>query len=315
MGLNFRKSINIGKGVRVNLSKSGPSISFGTKGLRFSLNSKGSASANVGIPGTGVYYNKRVNIWDTVKKFFGSEENLKKDQLETDLQAGNKTGTEELQIKVELQNNLLERLKNVHKESDDFIDWEEVKNTQDTATEAGKNVRDLAEQVLAGNDEAYLTVINEMEPFSDLTEFGSEFEVGIVEDEFLGVNFNINSDSTIPNEVVTILKSGKESVKPMSKTMRNTLKRDYMISTVLRIGRDTFALLPIKQLAVNAEDKIVNPMTGNAEDITLLSVIFDRETFMKLNFDGIIPAEALKNFEHNLDFKPLKGLQPVLPLK
>ena len=68
MGLNFRKSITICKGVRLNLSKSGVGVSVGTKGARFSINSSGQKRATVGIPGTGVYYTKTSSSKSNKKK-------------------------------------------------------------------------------------------------------------------------------------------------------------------------------------------------------------------------------------------------------
>ena len=56
MGLNFRKSIKICKGVSLNLSKSGVGVSVGTKGARASINTSGRSSVKVGIPGTGLSY-------------------------------------------------------------------------------------------------------------------------------------------------------------------------------------------------------------------------------------------------------------------
>ena len=61
MGFRFRKSISIGKGLRLNLNKKSIGFSVGTKGMRFSINSKGRRTANVGIPGTGLYYTKTNN--------------------------------------------------------------------------------------------------------------------------------------------------------------------------------------------------------------------------------------------------------------
>lgn len=58
MGFRFRKSINLGKGVRINFNKKSAGISFGTKGARYSINSNGRRTASVGIPGTGLYYTK-----------------------------------------------------------------------------------------------------------------------------------------------------------------------------------------------------------------------------------------------------------------
>ena len=54
MGLRFRKRVRLGKGVNLNLSKSGIGISAGRDGARVGVGSKG-AYRSVGIPGTGLY--------------------------------------------------------------------------------------------------------------------------------------------------------------------------------------------------------------------------------------------------------------------
>lgn len=54
MGWNFRKSVRLGKVVRLNLSKRGVGISAGVKGLRLGVNRKGIYTSS-GIPGTGLY--------------------------------------------------------------------------------------------------------------------------------------------------------------------------------------------------------------------------------------------------------------------
>lgn len=59
MGLRFRKSIKICKGVRVNFSKSGISYTLGVKGASVSVGKKG-AYLNAGIPGTGIYSRERI---------------------------------------------------------------------------------------------------------------------------------------------------------------------------------------------------------------------------------------------------------------
>jgi hypothetical protein len=45
-------------GVRVNLSKSGPSFSFGVRGAHVTVGRRG-VTRTVGIPGTGVFYTSR----------------------------------------------------------------------------------------------------------------------------------------------------------------------------------------------------------------------------------------------------------------
>lgn len=56
LGVRFRKSINLGGGFRVNVSKSGVGYSWGTKGYRYTKPAKGSSLRTYSIPGTGLSY-------------------------------------------------------------------------------------------------------------------------------------------------------------------------------------------------------------------------------------------------------------------
>lgn len=56
MGFNFRKSLKIAPGVRLNITKKGiSSVSLGGKGARVNLGKKGTRTT-VGMPGTGLSY-------------------------------------------------------------------------------------------------------------------------------------------------------------------------------------------------------------------------------------------------------------------
>ena len=62
MGFRFRKSFKIAPGVRVNVGKKSVGISAGVKGARVSVNSSGRKPTTVGIPGTGLSYQKTEKI-------------------------------------------------------------------------------------------------------------------------------------------------------------------------------------------------------------------------------------------------------------
>lgn len=59
MGLYFRKSVNLGGGLRLNFSKSGIGLSGGVKGARISTGPRGTYM-NLSIPGTGIGYRTRL---------------------------------------------------------------------------------------------------------------------------------------------------------------------------------------------------------------------------------------------------------------
>lgn len=64
MGFRFRKTISLGKHLKLNISKSGISITTGVKGAHVSVNQKGRVTSTVGIPGSGLSYSKSVKIGD-----------------------------------------------------------------------------------------------------------------------------------------------------------------------------------------------------------------------------------------------------------
>lgn len=58
--MRFRRSIRLGKGLRLNLSKSGLSLSAGFRGASVTFGPRGTY-LNTGIPGTGIYDRKRID--------------------------------------------------------------------------------------------------------------------------------------------------------------------------------------------------------------------------------------------------------------
>lgn len=65
MGWRFRKSVKIAPGIRLNFGKKSNSISFGGKGHRVTFNTDGYMTTTNGIPGTGLYYQKRTKFKKT----------------------------------------------------------------------------------------------------------------------------------------------------------------------------------------------------------------------------------------------------------
>lgn len=61
MGFRYRKSINLGGGFKVNISKSGVGYSWGTKGYRVTKTADGKVKQTVSIPGTGISHVSQLN--------------------------------------------------------------------------------------------------------------------------------------------------------------------------------------------------------------------------------------------------------------
>ena len=339
MGLNFRKSISLGKGLKLNLSKSGPSVSFGKSGFRQSVNLKGQARTTVGIPGTGIYYTKNTNVKNVVSGLTGKVNDAKNKKAADSktaakapkgakaagaagAAAGAAAGTkaaakpavnEELiaasKAKVEEFAAGIEALKSVHKQSDGYIDWEAIANG--AVSGQMKELQPFAQSVLAGDIDAYFNVIAEVGPFDDLLEYGSGFEVGTDDPKVMQIEFQVKSDNIVPTQYPDMKANGELVMKDFTKSAYYELVQDYVSSTMLRVARDTFALLPVQYVLIHAVDKILNPATGNDEEVTIASVKIKRDALATLNFERIDPSDCLESFESNVKFKKTTGYAPV----
>ena len=345
MGLCFRKSISLGKGLKLNLSKSGPSVSFGKSGLRQSIGLNGKTRTTVGIPGTGVYYTKQSSVGKIADFITGkgkkedkkaeakssgraaagaaagaasasaarsaaAEERAQARQAALEEKeaaaAEERRAAEEAVAEYEAH---IEEIKSVHKASDGAINWNWVKEGN-VAPEL-KVLVPLAQRVMDGDIDAYFEVIEQVEPFDDLLEYGSGFEIGTDIPNILEVEFQVKSKEVVPENVLSVTASGKLSDKPLSKGAYYDLVQDYVASTILRVARDSFALLPIDTVLIHATDRVLNTATGIEEDMTLVSCRISRYTVEKINFELVDPSDALTNFECNMKFKKTAGFEPV----
>lgn len=188
MGLNFRKSISLGHGLKINLSKGGPSLSFGKKGLRQTISASGRATTTVGIPGTGVYYSKQKNVKSLFGGLFGDKKKGKEEKASKASKAEKEpkaAATKATKPTVDIEGNkqkvaeyeaYIDSIRSVHKICDDSIDWQGLSTDGLPAgikigTEAyneWKTLNELSLKVIEGDVDSYLAVISEMAPFDDL---------------------------------------------------------------------------------------------------------------------------------------------------
>lgn len=122
MGFGFRKSFKIAPGVRFNVSHRSVGVSAGVKGLRYSVNSRGQSRATASIPGTGLSYTTTSSGSSYKSPAYNKRQQLLREQKEIRKQ-------EEIQqakFEVDMFNNQIDLIKSIHKECDDFIDWQQI---------------------------------------------------------------------------------------------------------------------------------------------------------------------------------------------
>ncbi len=359
VGLRFRKSFKIAPGVRLNVGNKNTSISFGGKGLRYTLNSNGSRTSSVGISGTGLSYvstssgkSYKTSAYQKHQELQSLQKKIHDDQVQ-----------EQAKYEVDLYENRCELVQSIHKECDEPVDWLSIVNCpppfplgetgpkekealhnyesyrpgffdrmfskdeeeytrlsqqiQLAKLEDEKDYKEweelsiLANKVLSGDIEAYFSVLKEMDPLGDLSEFGSGFEFSTDDPSYLEVEFDVQSKTIIPTMEKKLTKTGKLSLKQLSKTRYFELTQNYVCSSILRIARDLFSLLPLKTVYIHAYDEVLNTETGHSERILILSIKIDQTILESLNFETLQCSDAMNNFPHHMKFRKLKGFDSV----
>ncbi|EEW10058.1 hypothetical protein [Vibrio mimicus] len=193
----------------------------------------------------------------------------------------------------------------------DQVDFEKsLKKWQQDCKEWVESI-EQAKLLIAGVPEAKINTIKELDPFSELDKLGSSLHFAVSDNSLLTINVNIHGEDIIPNEQKSLLKSGKLSVKKMPVGKFNELYQDYVCSSVLRIAREAFAILPDEFILINATDKLLNKVTGHLEEQNILSVYISRSKLYGLNMESIDPSDSMRNFIHKMSFKPTKGFEAV----
>ena len=188
----------------------------------------------------------------------------------------------------------LENIKEIHYLSDSVIDWTEMLISDKPEPDC-ENVEfwhychERAYQVLNGDIDTYLEIIQDLNPLDDLLDYGFGFECGTDNANTMVVEFTSRQDEILPPR------------NTMTAIEYNDLLQDYVCSCAVRVARDIFALLPVSYVIVHAV----------SDEQTVLSVKFERRIFMKMKFQGTDASNLVYKFSNNMAFNREYGFSPV----
>lgn len=348
MSLRFRKSVRLGNGARLNISKTGVSVSVGRPGARLTMHSNGKKTATVGLPGSGLSYSKsiggsayrnRKNIQSRIKEASKLEE-LERNKLEVEsyensievlhtihLNEIEKINWEELstrkeplkefenQVRMEIEKykpGFLESKRKKEKKELEFEEQlQEAKNKDLECYDDWKSVTEFAKEVLEGNTDTYLEVMEESTMFEDLVEYGCNFEFGSDDSTIMEIEFIPKVEEVVPTIQYSLTKTGKLSTKELTKTMYYDYTQDYICSCMIRIAREVFAVLPVNSIRLHTVQESINTSTGHSENIDIVSVVFTRNRFDTTNFERIDPSDFIQSFTHVMKFVKTQGFKEV----
>lgn len=171
----------------------------------------------------------------------------------------------------------------------------------------------LAQRLIRGEGPAIGEVLTEFQSFSDEELVGSSINFSF-SDGFLHAKPDLHSKDIVPSVRRKQLASGKLSETKMPLGQFNELYQDYVASVALKVAGDLFQFLPLDEIYVTCQTRMLNSKTGYKELMPILSVQFIRDTMKRLNLEGVDPSDSLSNFNHVMNFKKTQGFSPITPL-
>ncbi|GAB4073215.1 DUF4236 domain-containing protein [Barrientosiimonas marina] len=348
MALRFRRSVKLGKGIKLNVSKGGVGMSLGTTGLRQSFHSTGRGTQTIGIPGTGLSYVKTKNLSgkrSSNNSISQISQNVSQNEAAvaeynnyvhaithlhtntpetTDWQAlraesppfqPGETGPGEADAQADYQAyqpNFLARLIKplATKQKKELKQAIKQAKKQDTAAyEKWEKWHDLAQRVLKGEADAYIQAVKENPAFADVIERG--VSLGVPNAREVEAELRVKPNDVAPNKKVTLTKTRKVSKQKMGKKDYYKIVKDFVCGYALWVSRALFASLPIESCVIHVTANALNTATGNRQRKVLLSVRIDEQMLNQLNFEHLDPSDAMENFDHHMNHLKTKGFRPV----
>ncbi len=336
MGLNFRKSISLIPGVKLNFSKGGASISGGVPGFRKSINTKGQVTTTASVPGTGIYYTQKKKIGAAKKKAEKDTDKEKttaksakeskaktsktkavqpaEQQAEPPVQAAPAPAARTVPAYTPRQTasfappygstvpNLTKQvdenaLKTIHKMADDTIEWQEIVNSPNPP-DSSYNPQMWAYYYAAAPNVLNGDIDTYLRLIYEVNPLGDLIEYGS------GFEFGTDSPDKMVVEYTVNKALLARSERTLARYAYHNLLQDFVCSLSIRVARDMFALLPVRRTIVNTV------LDGQV----ILSVDFDREFLSVVKFGFIDPSETVERFPHAMNFNADTGFAPVSPL-
>lgn len=189
---------------------------------------------------------------------------------------------------------------------------EEAKKQDIELIRIAKQKQELAKRIIYYDLAAYEEVLEEEIPFDDIFELGAEINYDIHSPKSMSYEIDVKSKDTVPTTKLSLTTTGKLSERKMTKTQYFDIYQDYICSIALRLGRDTFNLLPLDEVYVHVADQV--EIEGKVSTGTVISVKFTRNEFKKIDFETCDCSDTIETFEHVMNFKKTKGLNIVTKL-
>ena len=209
-------------------------------------------------------------------------------------------------------------LRGEQKARDRLADEVEIARGQDNAAHAAavlaarsRNVEIAAAQRVVDRDpDAMVAALDDHSALGDLPFSVEGVDTLLVDGRTIAIVDGLDLED-MPEETVTLLKSGKASVKDLPASKRQELHRDAICSAAIRVTMEFLSVLPIDEVEVLMLTDILDRGTGHIHGAPVLHLRATSQALGALNLPRTQAAAVVERLGAHMDWSKRDGFRAI----
>ena len=168
-----------------------------------------------------------------------------------------------------------------------------------------------AKKILELDQEAVVTVLDERSALGKLPFSVEGIDVLFTDDDrVIAVVDGLDLDD-MPEQSLTLLQSGKASVKPLSRSKVLELHRQNICSSALRVALEFLNLLPLRAVEVVMEADVLDRSTGHIDAHPVLYLRVAAQALASINLQRAEADALVERLGGHFEFSKKDGFKPL----
>ncbi|WP_226635881.1 hypothetical protein [Brevundimonas poindexterae] len=172
---------------------------------------------------------------------------------------------------------------------------------------AADDEQEFARKLVALDRDAVATVVNEQSGLGKLPFCVEALDLYFSTDGEMTARVDGLDLDDMPTQSVTLLQSGKASVKPLSPAKIHDLHRANICASALRVAIELLQVVPIPMVEVVMETDLLDPATGHIEPKPVLTVKVSRQAIASLALERTEALAVVERLGGKMDWNSRRG--------
>jgi len=170
---------------------------------------------------------------------------------------------------------------------------------------------EFAKRMVALDRDAIVSTVNNISGLGDLPFCLEALDLFFTSDDEVVARVDGLDVEDMPTQSITLLQSGKASIRALSQARILELHQANICSSALRIGMELLRVIPIASVEVVMETDMLDPATGHIESLPVLSVKIARQAIQSLSLERTEAPAVVQRLGAEMVWNSRRGFQPI----